>query len=236
MISDLTAFGVLLTKLIREHARILKVVERGDSGRAQLCRSAREHVEKLAFKVAPVGELDRQLPSATRPRVDLVEQRTVFVLHPPDRGDAVLPVVTFRCDFDNRPTLCRLYTALYFLRPGGEGDSRLNIIGLRYDTPEGFGVGVHDMFHLQFINGFRKDGPFQDEKIDTLRFPAKQPSVPLDACDPVTLLISLLVSIYGLDYLEEIVRIDAGAKPFIQKMMCWQMRNQLRDQGKMDGV
>lgn len=231
--SELTSFTTLLTKIIREHARILESIERGKGGRADLCRVAKEHFEKkLTFRAAPTRDLDRQLPSITKPRVDLIEQRSVFLLHPPSKGDAVLPVITLRCDFARQPILCRIYTALYYLHASENGDSRLNIMGFRCEAPEGLGSGRHDMHHLQFINGFKKDVPFQGTEIKTLWLPARQPAVPIDASCAVTLLIALLVSIYGLGYLEDIVKIDPAAKTYIQKMTCWQVKESLLNEMK----
>jgi hypothetical protein len=226
--SELNLFSRFLAKVIREHARIIAKIERSDSTRGELCRCAREHFQKLTFADAGAADLDRRLPSETRPSVDLISQRLVFLLHPPDRGDAVLPVITLRCEFDRTPIVCRFLTALYFLRKPDNGRLRLNIFGMRFDAPEGGGTGRHDMFHLQFINGFAKDIPFQREQINTLPLPDAQPSIPLDADGAVTLLIALLVSIYGVGYLNEIVKIDPETKTYIQKMICCRIRDELR--------
>ena len=81
-----------------------------------------------------------------------------------------------------------------------ETNQALNGIGFRMETPESANtsIGIHDFYHAQLIQRF---SPKQfSDKLQTKCLnwlPGSQPSFPLPANCPVTLLLCLIVTLYG---------------------------------------
>ena len=81
-----------------------------------------------------------------------------------------------------------------------DDDINVKSLGYRFESPEGKNnqnAGVHHYYHIQMIQP-------PTCRIDWL--PETQPAFPLDADNPVKLLLCVLVSLYGLDYLGTIIR------------------------------
>ena len=77
-------------------------------------------------------------------------------------------------------------------------------VGFRFETPEGGderGHGHHNYYHSQMFNYFR---PNKDNKIPTNWCPDTTPAIPLDAQNPVQLIISMLCSLYNMDYIKRL--------------------------------
>ena len=61
--------------------------------------------------------------------------------------------------------------------------------------------GIHDFYHAQLIQRFRREELNSELQIDCpCWIPDSQPSFPLPAKCPVTLLLCLIVTLYGRNY------------------------------------
>lgn len=88
--------------------------------------------------------------------------------------------------------------SIYVLLAKLDDDSHLRSMALRYESPEGMsGVecqpSTHGFYHVQMCRKFRGVKRF----VAPSWVPDSQPSVPLDAEDTVSLILCLLVSLYG---------------------------------------
>lgn len=129
----------------------------------------------------------------------------------------MLPVLSFGYDFRRSHPEFRLRLALFLLEEE-EGKSELRAIGYRFESPEG--EGIHHYYHAQIINAFEKGS--EQWRIPCPRWlPTKQPAFALDACSPVTLIASMLISIYGLSFVAELQQARFGRQfePHLAKLM-----------------
>lgn len=112
-----------------------------------------------------------------------------------DNKDFV-PVLSLKAEFsDGEMKEFRLRVMLVSQNDDGE----LRGLGFRLEAPEGSGHGRHDFYHAQLIKGFEKHE--MGLSIKTPQWlPCSQPSFPLLANDPLTLVICLLLTLYGKKY------------------------------------
>jgi hypothetical protein len=145
-----------------------------------------------------------------------LEHKKFLILEPVSIGGWMLPVLSFGYDFRRSHPEFRLRLALFLLEEE-EGKSELRAIGYRFESPEG--EGIHHYYHAQIINAFEKGS--EQWRIPCPRWlPTKQPAFALDACSPVTLIASMLISIYGLGFVAELqqARFWKQFKPHIAKL------------------
>lgn len=108
----------------------------------------------------------------------------------------MVPLLTVSCDFNSDFDHTRLRLMLFMK---DQQHNKLQAIGFRFESPESEGDGLHNYYHAQLISAFDKDG------IITLPpcpvwLPVTQPAFALDATSPLGLLICMLVSLYGPEY------------------------------------
>jgi hypothetical protein len=141
-------------------------------------------------------ETDRWLesifPRDGKSSFDLLQTNRFLYLEPITKAGHFLPVLTFKCDFTKSHLEVRLRLALFLL----DSASKLRAVGYRFETPEG--PGRHSYYHAQPITSFALDSSSQLPCPNWLS--SDHPSFVLDAVDPVTLLVGLLVSLYGYTY------------------------------------
>ncbi len=135
-------------------------------------------------------ELEAFLPSAARPTSDFASTRRFLYLNPCNGQPTFVPVLSLKCDFSRPEPEVHLRVGL-FLRYENE----VRAIGLRLESPEGEGGGIHDYYHAQYITHFYDGAPLKGAP---LWLPVAQPAMTLEADGPVGLLLSLLMSLYGL--------------------------------------
>ena len=164
--------------------------------------------------------------------VDFSKKRAVLYLPPLEKDAEFVPVLSLKCTLSKTINSIRLYVLLF--RHGEEGQKPYGI-GFRFESPEneqyerqseddeqqGPGEGLHDFYHAQLITGFGY-GP----EIEIPGWlPCTQPSFPLPADDPVTLVFSLLMTLYGKRYCWEFFRKHASnlpdLGPRIKKIQPW---------------
>jgi hypothetical protein len=140
----------------------------------------------LANKYAPCKET--YLSSLLRGRVaemDLVAKGEFLHLETSKDTNWVVPVLGFKYRFADDESHLSLRLGLFASDEGA--------IGFRFEEPEG--QGSHNFFHTQLIRAFGKN----TFALPTPSWiPTSQPSFPLDAGGPISLLLNLLVSIYGM--------------------------------------
>jgi len=187
--------------------------------------------DELIINFPPISDsaLDSQLPSDKQPACDLVGGRQCLYLSPNPLGEKRLPFLPFlslECDFDRTVVSVRIYLAMAMRTLKGiESQRTIRILGFRYDSPEGTGEGLHDLFHVQMIHSFRRGASaLNSADADLDWIPTAQPSFPVDACCPVTLALSILVTLYGMRYLEDIYLSERIPKHYFETMHCWKSR------------
>lgn len=122
-----------------------------------------------------------------------------------------VPVLSLECHLDAEKTVMKLRVMLVCLvkddQENGEAE-KFRGIGFRLESPHGDEYederseggekkeGRHDFYHAQLIRGLGW-GP----RIESPEWlPCNQPSFPLTADDPITLVLSLLLTLYGKKY------------------------------------
>lgn len=150
------------------------------------------------------------------PRGNFLEHNKFLFLEPPQDGDCLLPILTLVYDFDsNRTTDLAMRIALFVF----DENNQTAAIGYRFESPEG--GDRHNYFHAQPIRSFSLNG-------DNLPccpnwLPDKYPSFALDAQNIPSLFVSLLISLYGLNFKRELQSASYWdlLKPYIEdKMLC----------------
>jgi hypothetical protein len=114
----------------------------------------------------------------------------VFYLPPLERDAEFVPVLSMKCDI--RDDVNDIKLRVMFVRRD-ENSGKLQGVGFRLESPEDRGKGRHDFYHAQLITGFHNGRDV--ESISWL--PDSQPSFPILAKCPVTLILSMLITLYG---------------------------------------
>lgn len=131
----------------------------------------------------------------------LGEDRTArYVYLEPIQKENAIPIVWLEYDWTRSIPKVSFRLGIFVF----DRDKELRAMGYRFETPHG--EGAHHFYHAQ---------PIQELVTDKLPcpewIPVHQPSFVLDAVDPVTLLFSLVISLYGFEYLEKLTRTDFGS-------------------------
>lgn len=140
--------------------------------------------------------------------LDFSERGKVLYLPPLKKDAHFVPVLSLDCKWDQTQTQCRarLKVMLVCLCNCTDENQKPYGIGFRLETPENKNQpetttnneGIHDFHHAQLIKKFGKDsldGRLQIECPDWL--PETQPSFPLPAKCPVSLMFCLIATLYG---------------------------------------
>ena len=167
-----------------------KYSERG----IKVSQTAQEVYEMLEKKWEPVSEeeLKTWLSAEDEPDVDFVGHQKVLYLPALEKDSDFVPVLSLKIDPSREPRKFALRVML--VSQDKQGD--LSGFGFRLESPEGKrDKGRHDFCHAQLIRSFEKgkSPPFKTPEC----LPDKQPSFPLIAYSPVTLVLSLILTLYG---------------------------------------
>lgn len=197
-------FRVLIRGLEQTHRPVLQRLDRESPAKKKLYDHSIGRFRDLGFQLLTRDTLERYLPTRERPTCDFIRDKVVLCLRPTDKGDSLLPMVTISCDFSKNSPILRIRVGLCQILQ----DDKLRVLGCRFETPENDGSGRHDFYHLQLVRVLEKGSdPLNKEDAEISWPPDGQPSVPLDADSPMTLVIAFLVSVYGLWYLDEVERL-----------------------------
>ena len=170
---------------------------------------AREDIETL-FKQAKT----KSLPVP----VDFLQSQRgqVLYLPPLERDPRCVPILSLYCKLQEPQSIMKLRVMLVSLDEN-RGPDGIYGIGFRMETPESINQnmslpannqsaafdngGAHDFHHAQLIRKFGQRKLDNKLQIDCpIWLPQSQPSFPLPAKCPVTLLLCLIVTLYGRRY------------------------------------
>lgn len=143
----------------------------------------------------PIGEKAvESLFSGSDTEVRLSDHKSVLYLPPMQEESYFIPVLTLECKLDNENDVMKL--RLMLIHCNGNG-GKPHGIGFRIEE----GESIHGFYHAQLIKNLEGAAEVEDPPTDCpLRFPQKQPCLPLRAENSVTLVVCLLISLYGIKY------------------------------------
>ena len=123
--------------------------------------------------------------------VEMKEHKLVLYLEPIEK-ERILPLIMIQSDHD------WIHFRVYALLAKLNDADNLNSLAIRFETDEGdyrkTGTkGTHDFCHAQLCNTISESIPVYAPEW----LPDSQPSFPLDAEDQVSLVLCMLVSLYG---------------------------------------
>ena len=184
--------------------------------------------------------LSRLLPTADEVHKKFGE-RDFLYLRPVANDAIMVPVLWMDCDFSRSIPKISMLLGLF---SWGDGDT-VRGLGYRFETPEGQsrdGRGIHHYYHAQIIRSMR--GINFPPQACSEWLPESQPAFPLDCQQPIHLLISLLVALYGRDeafhpfhferYLINQLKPHRAAMRFEQSLAVkWHWKIQNRDTGEI---
>ncbi len=152
----------------------------------------------LINSLPPIGEteLANLFPDSEAVEVDFSERSKVLYLPRLEKNPEFVPVLSLRCNLGETKTKMTMKVML-ISSDGNEGN--LCGVGFRLESPHGDErkeVGRHDFYHAQLIRSLGYGPPVECPSW----LPETQPSFPLTADDPVTLVLCLLLSLYGKRY------------------------------------
>lgn len=164
--------------------------------------------------------LEKFLPSESKVQ-SAFPPKTFLYLDPVTRDRIMVPALWIKCDFGRSIPEVRLRLG-FFLEHEGE----VKAFGYRFEAPEGLGPkgeGRHHYYHAQFINRFQDEILLPPQEFHDW-FPTSQPAFPLDADDPVKLVLCLLISLYGLDDVGKLMKnsgLENRLNKYLKEMRFW---------------
>jgi len=145
------------------------------------------------FPIADEKALDNLFRSGDQ--IEMIDRGYFLYLWPITKGGYYLPIMTLKYDFVEENSEARFRVALFCLH----GDQP-KASAYRFETSEG--KGKHDYCHAQLITSFAKHKyPLPCEEW----LPVDQPAFCLDAKEPISLLMNLLISLYGFEYVTALI-------------------------------
>lgn len=148
-------------------------------------------------------------------KFNFFDENLVLYLPPLGKGSVYLPILTLRCKFSKKHENVKFRVMLV---THDKKNNSLKGIGFRMETPEGKNsnsktstnsrkIGIHDFYHAQLIQQFspkQYDNKLIIEGLNCI--PEAQPSFPMPANCPVTLLLCLILTLYGINGYEKLCR------------------------------
>ncbi len=161
-----------------------------------------EHAAQIRnpMKVAEYQESKRGFS----PNTIVLEGSKFFYLPPLPYNKEFVPILIAKCDVSRSSALFRIELHSY-----SQNDGRPYSFGFRFESP---GDSPHDYWHTQIID--QTIAGIVDLPGCPKWLPATVPCIPLSATDVVTLLFTILVSLYGLEFVREILDDMSAAREF----------------------
>lgn len=157
-----------------------------------------------------------KLPGNSQPSVDFSEHRNYLYLDPIE-SPLALPILTLKCDFTHTIPEVSLRLGLFISDPGSVPP--VKGLGFRFETPGGRSAeneSIHRYYHVQMFKSFQKGGSLLPGVPPWL--PAVQPALPLDCESPISLLITLMISLYGIDRATALCRQASSLAEILKQM------------------
>lgn len=175
--------------------------------------------KKEQSKVSKRTKKKRTKTAPSKIEIDFSNEHRFLYLPPLEKNAEFVPILSLKCIINEIQTSIRLKVML--IRLGETGQKPFGI-GFRLENPEcehsidnSQNQGRHDFYHAQLLNKFDY-GP-QIDFIDWI--PVSQPSFPLLADNPITLLFSLLLTLYGEKYCFEFYNRHSKVLPDLNKYL-----------------
>lgn len=178
------------------------------------------------------------------PKVELnfSQWGNVIYLPPLKKDSKFVPILSPYCILNETQSIARLQVMLVRRGNNTDEDKKPHGLGFRLETPENMNqamnstgrsqnmganndIGMHDFHHAQLIHRFRH------EKLDLLNIyslpwlPQSQPSFPLPAKCPITLLLCLIVTLYGgksyMLFFNKYKSAITGIESYLGKLKLW---------------
>jgi hypothetical protein len=168
---------------------LIWIVQRGDD-----IQNAPEQVQSIQEQIAIYYkkinglELEAMLTAGAPGMMSMLDKDVFIYLPPIEKGNYIVPILCLEYDYATEIPELILKIALFLF----DGEQNLKAIGYRFETANK--QGRHCYCHIQHIDGLgRHKLPPGIEWI-----PKEYPAFPIDAQDPVELLVCMLVSLYDL--------------------------------------
>jgi hypothetical protein len=198
--------------LFRDLLKLLFRFSKGGPGRYG-DPAAKEIFRVIGATYPPFGRVEEVqdfIPSQEKPITDFKDTGRFLYLKPGEGPPLFIPVVSLFTNFTRSIPEVRLRVGIFLL----EG-TEIRSIGLRFESPEG--EGPHNYYHAQFIKDFNAPVPVE-KRLNWL--PVTHPPIALDARGPVTLLLSLVVSLYGLEDAGKLAVANPRLGGYLKAMRC----------------
>jgi len=165
------------------------------------------------FPVFDERELEKLLSQKKPPVADFGDRRKVLFLEPITGSRCMVPILSLRYDFSRSIPEVGFRLALFLF----DETKGLAALGYRFESPQG--EGTHHYYHAQPI----RDLDWGHSLPCPAWLPTTQPAFALDAKNALTLLVCLLITLYGLEYVGELrgAPFWAHLQPYVEDKMMW---------------
>ena len=137
-------------------------------------------------------ELEALLSAGVEGIISMSEKNAFIYLPPVEKGNCIVPILCVDYDYATNTPEVTLRIALFLIDNGGNQKA----IGYRFET--GHGERRHRYHHIQHIDQLGKQKLQGSEWI-----PTEYPAIPIDAQDPIDLVVCMLVCLYDLEILKQ---------------------------------
>lgn len=139
-------------------------------------------------------EIENLFSDSKSVEMRLSDRKEVLYLPRMEEEPSFLPVLSLECKLDDENDVMKLRLMLVHCS-GNEG--KPHGIGFRMEE----GESIHGFYHAQLIKNLEGAADVEGTPVECpLRFPETQPSIPLRAKNAITLVLCLLISLYGIEY------------------------------------
>ena len=163
----------------------------------------------LSLQPIKPEDIKQFFPPSDSANVNFFEEKKVLYLPPLEKDAKFVPIFSLCCNLSRNQSIAKFRVMLVTLDENDENDkTTLNGIGFRMETPEGINqnantndndsTGIHNFHHAQLIQQFSPEqfGNILPTKCPSW-LPGSQPSFPMPADCPVTLLLCIILTLYG---------------------------------------
>ena len=213
---------------------LMPLCKEQESVRQNLPCTALETYQIVSEMLPPITLPDIKSLFKTR-KPNSSEWGKVFYLPPVEKYDHFVPILSLKCKLNKTPSTAQFRVMLISLKKNEKNQTTDEFygVGFRMETPNSMDQnsnptdndGIHNFYHAQLVR--KLDSTLKNKLQITCPnwIPDSQPSFPLPADCPVTLLLCLIVTLYGKKYygqfLEEHKNNITYIKPYQKKLNKW---------------
>ena len=169
--------------------------------------------------------------------VNFSQSGKVLYLPPLEKDDYFVPILSLRCKLSETQSIAQFRVLLTYLEEN-QTTNEIYGIGFRMEAPDSINQnpntttnnGIHDFYHAQLIQKLDRKLRNKLQIKGHNRLPDSQPSFPLPADCPVTLLLCMIVTLYGRIYYNRFLTQHKKHMPYIKqyqkKLHQWINRNE----------